>query len=297
MSAAVVAGEVAVAVGALLAAGCTRLPEPDARIDAELLLAHVLGCSRTRLFAYPEAEVDAASRARFLALLERRRAGEPLAYLLGRQAFWSLDIVLDGSTLVPRPETELLVELALERGAARAVEVLDLGTGSGAIALALASERPAWRVLGVDRDPAAVHLARANAERLGLGNVAFAAGDWFAGLEGRRFELVVANPPYIADGDPCLAAPGVCREPRHALVAGSDGLDALRRIVAAAAQHLSSNGWLLCEHGAAQGAALRALFAAAGFAAIATQRDLAGHERVTLGRIGESSRHERSHAP
>lgn len=296
MSAAPVAGEVPVAVGALLTAGCARLPGPDARIDAELLLAHALGCSRTRLFAYPEAGVDAASRARYLALLERRRAGEPVAYLLGRQAFWSLDIALDGNTLVPRPETELLVELALVRGAARAADVLDLGTGSGAIALALAIERPAWRVLGVDRDPAAVHLARRNAGRLGLGNVAFETGDWFAGLEGRRFDLVVANPPYIAEDDPCLAAPGVCREPRHALVAGTDGLDALRRIVAAAPQHLSSDGWLLCEHGAAQGEALRALFAAAGLVAIATQRDLAGHERVTLGRIGESY-HERSHAP
>ncbi len=296
MSAAPVAGEVPVAVGALLTAGCARLPGPDARIDAELLLAHVLGCSRTRLFAYPEAGVDAASRARYLALLERRRAGEPVAYLLGRQAFWSLDIALDGNTLVPRPETELLVELALVRGAARAADVLDLGTGSGAIALALAIERPAWRVLGVDRDPAAVHLARRNAGRLGLGNVAFETGDWFAGLEGRRFDLVVANPPYIAEDDPCLAAPGVCREPRHALVAGTDGLDALRRIVVAAPQHLSSDGWLLCEHGAAQGDALRALFAAAGLVAIATQRDLAGHERVTLGRIGESH-HERSHAP
>lgn len=296
MSAAPVAGEVPVAVGALLTAGCARLPGPDARIDAELLLAHALGCSRTRLFAYPEAGVDAASRARYLALLERRRAGEPVAYLLGRQAFWSLDIALDGNTLVPRPETELLVELALVRGAARAADVLDLGTGSGAIALALAIERPAWRVLGVDRDPAAVHLARRNAGRLGLGNVAFETGDWFAGLEGRRFDLVVANPPYIAEDDPCLAAPGVCREPRHALVAGTDGLDALRRIVAAAPQHLSSDGWLLCEHGAAQGDALRALFAAAGLVAIATQRDLAGHERVTLGRIGESY-HERSHAP
>ncbi len=271
-------------VGALLAAACERLATPDARLDAELLLAHVLGSTRTQLYARPETTVDAAARASYHALLARRQAGEPVAYLLGRQEFWSLAIVLDGSTLVPRPETELLVELALARVAADVAEVLDLGTGSGAIALALASERPAWRVLGVDCDPAALRLARANAERLALDNVDFAPGDWFAGLQGRCFDLVVANPPYVAEDDPCLAAPGVCREPRHALVAGVDGLDALREIVTRARAHLNLGGWLLCEHGAAQGEALREMFAAAGFAAIATRRDLAGHERVTQGR-------------
>ncbi len=230
------------------------------------------------------------------ALVARRAQHEPVAHLLGTWDFYGHELEVNRDVLVPRPETEGLVELVLKELGDSPARVLDLGTGSGAIALALAIERPAWRVLGVDRDPAAVHLARRNAGRLGLGNVAFETGDWFAGLEGRRFDLVVANPPYIAEDDPCLAAPGVCREPRHALVAGTDGLDALRRIVAAAPQHLSSDGWLLCEHGAAQGDALRALFAAAGLVAIATQRDLAGHERVTLGRIGESH-HERSHAP
>lgn len=277
-------------IGRLLAAARARLPDCDARIDAELLLAHVLECTRTRLFAHSEDPVDPPAVERFRQLLARRQRGEPMAYLLGQQEFWSLPIMLDGTTLVPRPETELLVELALERVSVPAAEVLDLGTGSGAIALALASERPGWRVLGVDRDPAAVRLAHANAERLGLGNAAFAAADWFSGLEHERFDLVVSNPPYVAEDDPCLAAPGVCREPRQALVSGADGLDALRQVIALAPAHLVPGGWLLCEHGARQGAAVRVLFAMAGFAAIATHRDLAGHERVTLGcRADEAS--------
>lgn len=270
-------------VTALLSMARTRLPGPDARIDAELLLAHVLGCARTRLVAYPEAEVSAASCVRYLGLLERRCRGEPVAYLTGRQEFWSLDIEIDGKTLVPRPETELLVELALARDCAAAGAVLDLGTGSGAVALALASERPAWRVLGIDRDAAAVRLAGSNAARLGLANAGFAEGDWLVGLAGRRFDLIVSNPPYVAADEPCLDAIGVRHEPRAALVAGTDGLEALRTIVAAAPAHLEVGGWLLCEHGAGQGVTVRALFAHAGFTAIETRRDLAGHERVTLG--------------
>jgi len=274
----------AATVGELLRAARATLPADDARIDSELLLAHVLGRARSYLFAHPEAAVAAPQCAAFRALVARRRDGEPLAYLVGRQEFWSLDIALDGSTLVPRPETELLVELALERLGARPARVLDLGTGSGAIALALASERPAWQVLGVDRDPRALALARANASRLGLANARFAPGDWFAGLAGERFDLVVSNPPYVRDDDPCLQDPGLRHEPRHALACGADGLDALRRIAAAAPAHLAAGAWLICEHGAEQGAAVRALFRAAGLEDVATRRDLAGHERATLGR-------------
>jgi len=274
----------AATVAELLLAARAALPADDARIDSELLLAHVLDCARSYLFAHPEARVAAPQCAAYRALVARRRDGEPLAYLVGRQEFWSLDLALDGSTLVPRPETELLVELALERLGARCARVLDLGTGSGAIALALASERPAWQVLGVDRDPRALALARANASRLGLANARFAPGDWFAGLAGERFDLVVSNPPYVRDDDPCLQDPGLRHEPRHALASGVDGLDALRRIAAAAPAHLAAGAWLICEHGAEQGAAVRALFRAAGLGDVTTRRDLAGHERATLGR-------------
>lgn len=271
-------------VGELLRAGRSALDTDDARIDSELLLAHVLQRPRSYLFAHPEAAVAPLQCGIYRALVARRRAGEPLAYLVGRQEFWSLELALDGSTLVPRPETELLVELALQCLGAAPARVLDLGTGSGAIALALAHERPRWRVLGIDRDPRALAVAAANAARLGLANARFAPGDWFAGLAGERFDLVVSNPPYIRDADPCLQDAGLRHEPRHALASGADGLDALRRIAAAAPAHLAGGAWLICEHGAQQGEAVRALLRAAGLDEVATHRDLAGRERATLGR-------------
>jgi release factor glutamine methyltransferase len=285
--------ERAVTVGELLRAARAMLDTDDARIDSELLLAHVLGRARGYLFAHPEAPVAPAQCAAYRALIARRRDGEPLAYLVGRQAFWSLELALDDSTLVPRPETELLVELALEYLGAAPARVLDLGTGSGAIALALASERPQWQLLGIDRDARALAVAAANAARLGLANARFAPGDWFAGLAGERFDLVVSNPPYIRDDDPCLQDAGLRHEPRHALASGADGLDALRCIVAAAPAHLAADAWLMCEHGAEQGEAVRALFRAAGLREIATRRDLAGRERVTLGRNAGAAADER----
>jgi len=268
----------------VLRAGLDALDGPDARIDCELLLAHALGCARSYLFAHPERALEATVAARFRALLARRRAGEPLAYVVGHQEFWSLDLLIDGTTLVPRPETELVVEAALELFGPAPARVLDLGTGSGAIALALASEREHWQVLGVDADQHALRLATLNAERHGLRNARFAPGDWFAGLAGARFDLIVSNPPYVREDDPCLETPGVCREPRHALAAGPDGLADLRRIAAGAGAHLERRGWLICEHGAEQGGTVRALFGAAGLHDVATRRDLAGRERVTLGR-------------
>jgi release factor glutamine methyltransferase len=278
-------GMPALSVRELVRQACACLQGDSARLDAELLLAHVLGCSRSYLYAHADDAVAAPGQQAFQVLIDRRRDGEPIAYLTGHQEFWTLDLQLDGATLVPRPETELAVELALASSDTAEAVVLDLGTGSGAIALALASERPGWRVTGVDLDPRAVAVASANAARLGLGNARFVAGDWYQAVGQQHYSLIVSNPPYISAEDDCLAGPGLRHEPLAALVSGSDGLDALRVIVAGAPAHLLDNGWLLCEHGAAQGAAVRALFDCARFVDIRTARDLAGLERVTLGRI------------
>ena len=261
-----------------------ELPDsPSPRLDAELLLAHALGQSRSYLRTWPEREPDAAQCAAFAALLERRRAGEPVAYLLGRQGFWSLDLEVAPHTLIPRPDTELLVETALTLGPGGPARVLDLGTGTGAIALALACERPAWQVLGVDRVSEAVQLAERNRARLGLGNVRFVESVWFSTFGGERFALSGGNPPYIAADDRHLNEGDVRFEPASALVAGEDGLADIRRIVAEAPEHLEAGGWLLLEHGYDQAEAVRALFAARGFAAVESRRDLGGHQRSTLG--------------
>lgn len=261
-----------------------ELPDsPSPRLDAELLLAHALGQSRSYLRTWPEREPSAAQCAAFSALLERRRAGEPVAYLLGRQGFWSLDLEVAPHTLIPRPDTELLVETALALGPGGPARVLDLGTGTGAIALALACERPAWQVLGVDRVTEAVQLAERNRARLGLGNARFVESRWFSALAGERFRMIVGNPPYIAADDRHLSEGDVRFEPASALVAGEDGLDDIRRIVAEAPAHLEAGGWLLLEHGYDQAEAVRALFAARGFAAVESRRDLGGHQRITLG--------------
>jgi release factor glutamine methyltransferase len=215
-------------------------------------------------------------------LARRRIAGEPVAYLTGRREFWSLDLELTPDVLVPRPETELVVERALEALSGRASPaVLDLGTGSGAIALAIAHERPDADVTATDTSRAALAVAADNARRLGIGNLRMLEGSWFEPVGGRRFEVVAANPPYVAAGDPALAA--LAHEPLAALVAGADGLEALAAIARAAPAHLQPGGRLVLEHGTRQGAAVRALLEGAGFVDVATRRDLAGHERVTEG--------------
>ena len=257
---------------------------PTARLDAELLLAAVLGKPRSYLRTWPEHEPSAEQLAAFAALLERRRAGEPVAYILGHQGFWSLDLEVAPHTLIPRPDTELLVETALQLAPATPQRVLDLGTGSGAIALALASERGGWQVIGVDRIAEAVALAERNRQRLKLGNAEFRQSSWFDGLAGERFGLILSNPPYIAADDRHLGEGDVRFEPVSALVAGVDGLDDIRQIIAQAPRHLQAGGWLLLEHGYDQAEAVRELLAAAGFTAVDSRRDLGGHQRISLGR-------------
>lgn len=263
-----------------------QLPDsPTARLDAELLLAAALGKSRSYLRTWPERIVGSEAAQVFQSHVARRREGEPVAYILGQQGFWSLDLEVAPHTLIPRPETELLVELALHCLPVEQARVLDLGTGTGAIALALACERAAWDVVAVDRVPEAVALAERNRARLGLGNVSVRTSHWFSALAGERFHLIVSNPPYIRSQDPHLSAGDVRFEPASALVSGDDGLDDIRHIVAAAPEHLAPGGWLMLEHGYDQAAQVRELLARQGFEQIESRIDLGNHERVTLGRL------------
>lgn len=262
-----------------------RLPDsPSPRLDAELLLAAALGKPRSFLHTWPERVVSGEAAERYASYLERRRQGEPVAYILGHQGFWSLDLEVAPHTLIPRPDTELLVETALALVTLPQARVLDLGTGTGAIALALACERLGWQVTGVDRISEAVALAERNRERLGLGNAAFRESHWFSALGAECYDLIVSNPPYIAAQDPHLAQGDVRFEPSSALVAGADGLDDIRLIVSQAPAHLNAGGWLLLEHGYDQAAAVRELLAREGFEAVESRRDLGGHERISLGR-------------
>ena len=253
--------------------------------DAEALLCHVLDRPRSWLYAHGDDELDEAGATAFDALLARRRGGMPVAYLTGRRGFWRFDLNVGPATLIPRPETELLVELALERMPSdRPLRVADLGTGTGAIALALAFERPGAEVIATDASDTALEVAAGNAVMLGVGNVTFRHGDWLAPLAGERFDLIASNPPYIAEGDPHLARGDLRFEPPTALASGVDGLDAIRVIAAGALAHLVTGGWLLVEHGFDQGPPVRALLEAAGFEAVATATDLEHRDRVTLGR-------------
>lgn len=264
----------------------------SADADAMILLAALLGAERAALSARAEEPAEAAMVLRYVAWIERRKQGEPVAYITGRQGFWTLDLAVDSSVLIPRPDTEALVEWALHLARYSSVPadaapyaIADLGTGSGAIALALAEELGARAsVTASDFSPEALNLARENARAAGLSErVEFLEGSWFAPLAGRRFHLIVSNPPYIADHDPHLAA--LRYEPRLALTAGADGLAALSEIATAAPAHLHPQGWLLLEHGNTQGEAVRALLRRGGFMAVETRRDFGGQERVTGGRL------------
>ena len=267
-------------VGAALALARGRLPASEAR----LLLREILGCTAAQIAAYPERALAAGQAGRFVELLTRRVAGEPVAYLLGEREFYGRRFGVSPAVLIPRPETELVVDLVLARVApGSAPAILDLGTGSGALAVTLALEIPAAQVTAEDFSPSALIVARANAAALAA-SVRFVESDWFAALDTTGFDFIVSNPPYIAENDPHLAQGDVRFEPATALASGPAGLDDLRRITAAAPGFLAAGGWLMMEHGYNQAAAVRALLVAAGFVEVASAQDLAGIERVSFGR-------------
>ncbi len=267
----------------LLARGTALLASTleQPRLDAGILLAFSLGIPAVRLKSHPEEARAPQDLQRYLLLIERRALGEPLAYITGVREFWTLQLHLTRDVLVPRPETELLVERALALCHRATAQVLDLGTGSGAIALALAAERPEWEVLATDASPAALAVAQDNGQRLALANVSFAPGNWFSGLAGRAFDLVVSNPPYVDARDPALRA--LRDEPLQALTPGEDALADLRAIIGAAPAYLRAAGWLVLEHGATQAAAVAHELVARGFGSVRSHRDLGGHQRVTEG--------------
>lgn len=272
----------------LLQQAAERIASDSPRLDAELLLSHVTGLSRTSFRAWPEREVSAAHAAEFETLVSERVAGKPVAYLLGHQEFWSLPLYVSSSTLIPRPDTECLVETALSLPLPDRARILDLGTGTGAIALALASEHGDWQVTACDCVDDAVELARRNAQALEL-SVQVVQSSWFSGLAAGTFDLIVSNPPYIASTDHHLEQGDVRFEPSSALVSGSDGLDDIRLIVAQAPDWLDAGGWLLVEHGFDQAKAVRLLFESRGFVKVESRKDYGDRDRLTLGQWAEAS--------
>ncbi len=263
----------------------SHLSQSAPELEAALLLCHLLGKPRSHLFAWPERRLTEAQREAYEHLIQRRLAGEPIAHITGEREFWSLALKVTPDTLIPRPETELLVERALAHLAeVSAPRIADLGTGSGAIALALASERADAVVHASEQSAAALAVASDNARRLRLANISFFHGSWCQPLPpGQRYDLIVSNPPYIESEDPHLARGDLPREPRQALVSGADGLEAIREIAAEAPSRLAAGGWLLLEHGYAQGEAVRQILARRGLVQIRTLPDLAGLPRLTEG--------------
>ncbi|MCL9641396.1 peptide chain release factor N(5)-glutamine methyltransferase [Rahnella victoriana] len=251
--------------------------------DAEILLGFVTGRARTFIMAFGETQLSAEQLQQLETLLARREQGEPVAYLTGEREFWSLPLSVSPATLIPRPDTECLVEQALERLPAEPVSILDLGTGTGAVALALASERSDCQVTGIDLQPDAVSLAKHNAQKLNILNVQFLQGSWFTPVAGKRFALIASNPPYIDATDSHLFEGDVRFEPASALVADNAGLADLAHIIAAAPAYLQKGGWLLLEHGWQQAAQVQTLFQDAGYQQVATVKDYGGNDRVSLG--------------
>lgn len=258
-----------------------ELTSPTPRLDAEVLLMHVCGFDRSNLITRHETILTGEQQSKLESLLARRKRGEPVAYITGTREFWSMEFNVTPATLIPRPETELLVEKALEH-IPRDTEwtIADLGTGSGAIALAIAKERPRCRVVAIDNSSTALEVARSNAEKFGLTNIEFREGDWFTSLADATFDMIVSNPPYIRAGDPHLTQGDVRFEPATALVSGNDGLDAIRHIALHAREFLRPGGWLLFEHGWDQAVIVGELLRQHGYRDMVCHRDLAGHARV-----------------
>ncbi|EKT62488.1 peptide chain release factor N(5)-glutamine methyltransferase [Providencia burhodogranariea] len=266
-----------------------RLSTSDsAKRDAEILLQHITGQSRTFIFAFAETKLKVPEISALELLLQRREQGEPIAYLIGEREFWSLPLFVSPATLIPRPDTECLVEQALARLPKKACQILDLGTGTGAIALALASECPESAIIGVDFNPDAVSLAKRNQQRLAIKNVQFLQSDWFTSLSTKQFDMIVSNPPYIDENDYHLQQGDVRFEPLTALVADNQGLSDLAHIVSGAKTHLKGQGWLLVEHGWQQGAAVRELFKQCGYSNVETCQDYGGRDRISLGQWDDS---------
>ena len=258
----------------------------SARLDAELLLAKLLGAGRAHLYAYPERPLSVLAAIRYRRVIDARARGVPLAYLAGSHGFWSFEIAVNPNTLIPRPETEHLVETALALIHTHGLRtVADLGTGSGAVALALKREVPALEVFATDISPQALAVARRNAKALGLSGIKLLRGHWCRALPKRRFDLIVSNPPYVASDDPRLRAGEIRFEPLIALDGGRDGLEAIRSVIAGAGGRLQTGGWLAIEHGADQRQPIETLFRAHGFRSLQCIRDYAGHERVSVGRF------------
>lgn len=252
-------------------------------LEAEILLAHILNKPRTYLHAWPEVQLSNDEASQFADCLQRRRNNEPIAYITGQREFWSLNLAVTPDTLIPRPETELLIERVLDiYRDAGAIKIADLGTGSGAIALALAHEKPEWQVWATDISESALQIARKNAQELALSNLSFCLGNWCTALPCGGFDVIVSNPPYLGEMEWEAYASGLEFEPRNALVSGLDGLDAIRTISHSAKEYLKPSGYLLVEHGFLQGAAVRKIFAACGYSQIHSVRDLSGQERVTI---------------
>lgn len=276
----------------LLRNAAKRIGGDSPRLDAELLLSHVTGLTRTTFRAWPERDVSQEQAQAFQALVSERARGLPVAYLLGEQEFWSLSLKVSPSTLIPRPDTECLIEAVLALPLPERARVLDLGTGTGAIALALASEKPKWQILASDRIPEAVALARENGQRLQL-PITVIQSHWFDDIPEGGFDLLVSNPPYIPASDHHLREGDVRFEPTSALVAGDDGLDDIRLLVTEGWDRLSPGGWMLLEHGYDQAEAVRNLFAEAGWHSIDSLKDYGGNDRMTLARTAVSHKPER----